>query len=570
VPADGAPPGSRQVRNGSRLIGVMMVHASQAPRTNGCAIDRASDFLALVVLAAVVVIALSTFRDYGLGWDDYTHSEFADRVIAMYVSGFRDTGALTFVNLHMYGSGFDVLAALMHKVLPFGLFETRRLAGAAVGLVGLAAAWRAGRRVGGPVAGLATLVLLAACPVFHGHMFMNPKDAPFAVAMIVLVLALVRLADEYPEPAPRTLAFFGVGAGLAIGTRVLGGIGAIYAFAGLVPLLAADIKATGARDAIRRLGRFSLRLLPSFLLGYLVMGVLWPWSVLSPLNPFRALVYFSKFFEKPWKELFDGALIAVPDMPWTYLPTLFAFKLPEIFSVLACIGVVLAVAEQTRAGVPARRRSAMLIVAFAAFFPLALAMVTHPALYNGVRHFIFVVPPMAVLGGAAFAWMFEWLNARARAAALALSLACVAGLLLPVEQMIRLHPYQYTYFNHAAGTVRAADNRFMLDYWGLSLKQASEALRAKIAERGEAPPAGRKWKVAVCGPQRPAQVALGPEFDIGWESSGADFAMLIDEFYCRRLDAPIIAEIERAGVVFARVHDLRGRDVPTLLSIPAP
>jgi len=31
--------------------------------------------------------------------------------------------------------------------------------------------------------------------------------------------------------------------------------------------------------------------------------------------------------------------------------------------------------------------------------------------------------------------------------------------------MIRLHPYQYTHFNHIAGTVRSADNLFMLDYW---------------------------------------------------------------------------------------------------------
>jgi hypothetical protein len=31
-------------------------------------------------------------------------------------------------------------------------------------------------------------------------MFMNPKDAPFAVAMVILMLGLVRLAEEYPRP----------------------------------------------------------------------------------------------------------------------------------------------------------------------------------------------------------------------------------------------------------------------------------------------------------------------------------------------------------------------------------
>ena len=29
---------------------------------------------------------------------------------------------------------------------------------------------------------------------------MNPKDAPFAVSMVILILGLVRLAEEYPTP----------------------------------------------------------------------------------------------------------------------------------------------------------------------------------------------------------------------------------------------------------------------------------------------------------------------------------------------------------------------------------
>jgi hypothetical protein len=118
--------------------------------------------------------------------------------------------------------------------------------------------------------------------------------------------------------------------------------------------------------------------------------------------------------------------------------------------------------------------------------------------------------------------------------------------------------------------VRAADQRYTLDYWGLAFKQASDDLRAHIAARGETPPVGRKWKVAVCGPQRPAQVGLGPDFSIGWESAGADFAMTLGEFYCRKLDAPVIFEIKRDNVVYARVYDIRGWNIPSLLSIPAP
>ena len=532
--------------------------------------ERTCDDLAMLVLAVVALIAGLTFRDYGLGWDDYTHAEYADLLLRMYGSGFKDTGALSFANLYMYGGGFDMVAALLHKVIPLELFETRRLLGAIVGVIGLAVTWRLGRRVGGPLAGLTTLLLLALCPTYYGHMFMNPKDAPFAVAMVILMLGLVRLAEEYPQPSPRTILIVGLGAGLSIGSRILGGLALVYALAGFVPLLMEEVRTHRAREAAHRFLHVVYVLLPGLVLGYLVMGLIWPWSIMEPANPFHALTYFSHFFEKPWKEMFDGALVSVPDMPWSYLPTLFALQLPEVLLGLAIAGVVGTFVVLPRGDVTARRKTILLMLTLAATLPLVIAMVKRPALYNGIRHFIFVIPPMTVLAGTAFAWGMNWLKENRRSWQPAAVAIFAFGLLLPLGEMIRLHPYQYTHFNHIAGTVRSADNLFMLDYWGLALKQASDGLREEIAERQEAPPHGRKWKVAVCGPQRPAQVALGPDFTIGWDSHAADFAMTLGEFYCKGLTAPVLVEIKRDDVVFARVYDIRGRSISSLLAIPAP
>jgi len=533
-------------------------------------VERTCDDLAMLVLAAVAVIAGLTFRDYGLGWDDYTHAEYADLLLRMYGSGFRDTAALSFANLYMYGGGFDMVAALLHKIIPLELFETRRLLGAIVGVIGLAVTWRLGRRVGGPLAGLASLLLLALCPIFYGHMFMNPKDAPFAVAMIILMLGLVRLAEEYPQPSPRTILIVGLGAGLSLGCRVLGGLALVYAMLGFTPLFLEELRTEGVREAARRFAHVVYVLLPGLVFGYLVMGLIWPWSIMEPGNPFEALTYFSHFFEKPWKEMFDGAIVSVPDMPWSYLPTLFALQLPEVMLVLMGGAVFSTFAMLPRSEVPARRKTIMLMLTLAATLPLAIAMVKRPALYNGIRHFVFVIPPMAVLGGVAFAWVMERLRANHRTWQPVMLATFCFGLALSLAEMIRLHPYQYTHFNHIAGTVRGADDRFMLDYWGLALKQASDELREQLVERQEVPPANRKWKVAVCGPQRPAQVALGPDFTIGWDSNAADFAMTLGEFYCKGLTAPVMVEIKRDDVVFARVYDIRGRSISSLLSIPAP
>jgi hypothetical protein len=533
-------------------------------------VERTCDDLAIFVLAAVALIASLTFRDYGLGWDDYTHAEYADLLLRMYGSGFKDTGALSFANLYMYGGGFDMAAALLHKVIPLELFETRRLLGAVVGVIGLAVTWRLGRRVGGPLAGLVALLLLALCPTFYGHMFMNPKDAPFAVAMVILMLGLVRLAEEYPQPSPRTVLIVGLGAGLSIGSRVLGGLALVYALVGFMPLFVEEIHTHSAREAAHRLLHVVYVLVPGLILGYLAMGLIWPWSIMQPGNPLQAVTYFSHFFEKPWKEMFDGALVSVPDMPWSYLPTLFALQLPEVLLGLLTAGVVGTFMSLSRSDVPGRRKTILLMLTLAAMLPLLIAMLKRPALYNGIRHFIFVIPPMTVLAGTAFARGMTWLKENRRSWQPAAMAVFSFGLLLPLGEMIRLHPYQYTHFNHIAGTVRAADDLYMLDYWGLALKQASDGLREEINERQEVPPHGRKWKVAVCGPQRPAQVALGPDFTIGWDSHAADFAMTLGEFYCKGLTAPVLVEIKRDDVVFARVYDIRGRSISSLLSIPAP
>ena len=230
-------------------------------------VERTCDDLALFVLGVVAIVAGLTFDDYGLGWDDYTHAEYADLLLRMYGSGFKDQAALSFANLYMYGGGFDMAAALLHKAIPLELFETRRLLGAIVGLIGLAITWRIARRVGGPLAGLAALLLLALCPTFYGHMFMNPKDAPFAVAMLVLMLGLVRLAQEYPSPSPRTILIVGLGAGLSIGCRILGGLALVYAAAGFLPLFVEEFRKQGAREAVHRFAHVVYVLLPGLAFG---------------------------------------------------------------------------------------------------------------------------------------------------------------------------------------------------------------------------------------------------------------------------------------------------------------
>jgi len=530
--------------------------------------SRWPDRLAWAVLALVAVVAALTFRDYGLGWDDYTHSQYGELLLALYTSGLRDTRALSFVNLYLYGGGFDMAAALLAKILPFDLFETRRLAGAAVGLIGLFLTWRIGRRAGGPQAGALALILLATCPLYYGHMFINPKDAPFAVAMAVFLLGLVRLLEEYPRPSATTLGIVGLGFGLSIGSRIMAGFGVIVAVLSIGLLMLIESRYRGPRAALVSLRRLLLALMPAAVLAYAVMGLVWPWGVAHPLNPLRAIEVFSHFFEKPWHELYGGERITPPDMPRSYVPVLMGLKLPEIFSLLAGAGLAGALVAACRSALTPRTRAVLLALALAAVLPVAVTVMARPAMYNGIRHFVFVLPPLAVAGGLAGAWIAGHAARVGPLASRVLAVVFAAGVALPVIGMVRLHPFEYAAYNQLIGGVRGAEPLYMLDYWGLAFKQAGNALRDRLAARGDAPPAGRKWKIAVCGPHPPAQIALGPTFEPTWDPKGADFALALGAFYCARLDAPILSEVVRDGVSFARAYDLRGRTVSDIFTVP--
>ena len=240
-------------------------------------------------------------------------------------------------------------------------------------------------------------------------------------------------------------------------------------------------------------------------------------------------------------------------MPRSYVPTLMALKLPELMLVLGLGGVAGAAIAVVRDGRDdsTGRRAALLATVLAATLPVLITIAARPAMYNGIRHFVFVMPPFAVLGGLAGAWILQRLKRRGRAAMVTFAIVLGLGIASPVVELVRLHPFEYTHFNRIAGGVAGTRPLFMLDYWGLSLTQASRRLLTFVTEHNEKPAAG-SWKVAVCGPHPSVNVALGEGYETTWDPKGADFAMMLGEFYCRKLDAPVLFEIVREGVVYAR------------------
>ncbi|WP_199902078.1 glycosyltransferase family 39 protein, partial [Azospirillum sp. B506] len=253
-------------------------------------IGRRWDIAAAMGLLVLLVLVAVTFRQYGISNDEEVQHVYGAKLIDWYRSGFTDDSAFSYKNLYLYGGLFDMAAVALAPLLPFDPYETRHLLCALTGVAGIAVVWADGRRLAGPRAGFLAGALLALCGPWYGGLFNHTKDVPFAVLMMAAVALLLRLAGQMPRPRLGTVLGFGAAAGLALGIR----IGALLLVGYAAAMLAGWVLIGGVSVArLRDAGRGALRLLPALPLAYGLMALFWPWGVLDPLNPLRALADFS-------------------------------------------------------------------------------------------------------------------------------------------------------------------------------------------------------------------------------------------------------------------------------------
>src|SRR5205085_1014538 len=125
-----------------------------------------------------------------------------------------------------------------------------------------------------------------------------------------------------------------------------------------------------------------------------------------------------------------------------------------------------------------RRRLETGFIAFTAAFPVICHVVAHGPAFTGLRHFMFVVPPLAVLAGIGFSALIDMLAVRRVVFAAAAALALMAGFGSDAVTLVRLHPYEYLYYNDLVGGLQGAARRNETDYWVNVMPEAVEKLEA--------------------------------------------------------------------------------------------
>ncbi len=512
---------------------------------------RSSLFL---FLAALLLVAL-TFDDYGVTWDEPFHVKYGERILRYFTSGLEDTEAVHRSNLRYYGGFFDLAGALAERVLPFGVYETRHLLGALLGLLGAFGCWTLARALGGTRCALLAAFLLLLTPRWWGHGFVNPKDIPFAAGYVWSLYCITRAVPALPAIPPRLAVVTGLAIGATLALRV-GGV-VLFAYLGLAMAiqLAHHLWSRGFEVGFATLRRQLLSLAMVAAPAFSLMLLFWPFAQQRPIRaPLEALVLTSRFV---WRGtvLFEGRDLHVTEIPRRYMIEWLAITLPEIVLLGLALGLAIVLARAAKGEIRphSEKTQTLALVVLAAVFPVGYIALRRPIVYDGMRHVLFVLPLLAAL--AALALDFTFARLGPRAAKVVLGLGGVY-LLVHLAILMGLHPHEYVYFNRLVGGLEGAYGRFETDYWGGSYREAVELLVDRLESETQAPPP--PYRVYLCSNPVSATYFFPSYLSHTRREDDADFLIATTRFRCHEsLEGEVFAVVERFGAPLTFVKDRR-------------
>ncbi len=165
------------------------------------------------------------------------------------------------------------------------------------------------------------------------------------------------------------------------------------------------------------------------------------------------------------------------------------------------------------------------------------------ALYDNFRQLLFTLPAMFVVAGFSIEAIFSKIKRSWIRVLLIIALA-----LSGVYASIKLHPYEYVYYNSFIGGAEGAFRRFEMDYWRTSYRELALEVN-QIA--------GDVEKIAIVGdstflPYAREDLIITRNQDANLDKFGG-YAVLTSRWDSDSLypDAQIIKSVERDGALFS-------------------
>jgi hypothetical protein len=449
-------------------------------------------FPILLLLAALLLAGLFTFGDYGLSWDEPLFYDYAESIQGAY-QGWDKLDESVYGRSPADHKNRGPAYLLLAQPLVDGLLAIGLDLAAAWHLVNFVVFYLVGAtffywlmlRWVSPLAAIFSTAFFVFQPLIWGHAFINPKDTifmAFFIASVYLGLRWVDWLSRSSRPGNWLLlqkVFWpAIVFGFTISVRILAPL------AGLIVLLYALL--TLKKSFWARANLVSMFLFAT--LAFVAMLVTWPYLWANPLTRLYEVIALMSAHPASILVLFEAQLYPAYELPWTYLPKLLVITLTEPTWLLFALGLAGALWKKSE-----WKSLGLMFLWF--LIPFLYVVLQRPPLSDNFRHFLFMLPPVFIFGGIGFDRIL-WAVSKIQLAVFGnqplnlerlplrhgfasqgrLFNIFLAGiLLLPgIWGIVRLHPYQYTYYNSLPSkTYRVYEN----DYWLTCYKEAIEWVR---------------------------------------------------------------------------------------------
>lgn len=424
------------------------------------------------------------FKDYGIPFDEPVQMEIG-YVNYRYIR--QGDPALLSYGSPYHGSIIEILLLLFSSLslLP------RHLAIFLLFVCGLIMFYFLSRRIfHNPWMGLLAAGILAISPRIFADAFYNSKDIPLLVAFIAAILTLLLLSDRLAKKHNWQnifvlLVLHASASAVLIGIRVAG-IAIIPLTLFLVFITLVD---TPTFWKLRLLITFGYLILTAGLV-ILLMPILWhnPWGEF--VNAFSEMANFPY----PGTVLFMGNSYSAGNIPWQYLPVWIGITTP----IIVLTGILPGILDWSgsilnKLGWRRKSKNDPVVKFFDSevlvwavvmgwlVIPVSAIYIFHSTIYDGWRQMFFIYPAIVLISLRGLKALYKWLMHFTKYSISLRIAACfllLVGLAEPIWFMVRYHPFENVYFNVFSGDPSTLRQRFDLDYWGLSYKQAIDFILA--------------------------------------------------------------------------------------------
>jgi hypothetical protein len=419
-------------------------------------------YLGIILLVVACVIALISYDEYGISWDEAIQRETGK---ISYEYAFSDSQDLLKWKDRDYGVAFELPLIIIEKALDLrdsrSIFLIRHLVTHFFFLISaffcfLLIDFLYKNKL------LATIgfLLIVLHPRLYAHSFFNTKDIPF---MSMFLICLYFNAVAFRKKQNKYFFLLGIGVGLLINLRIIG----MLLFSLIPFFLMIDLFKEKNYEVNIKLGLIFI------FTTIATLYISWPFLWINPLENFVFAFQNMSKFRWAGTVLFNGQFIKATELSWDYILRWFSITTPICYLIAGLLGSILLVFHFFKK--PSiylsnckQRNNLFFLICF--LFPVVIVIAIHSVLYDGWRQLYFIYPGFVLLCIYGLNFLYE------KSMKKLVVISSFITFIFIGFFMVKSHPFQHVYFNEFVDTKSPEYLRkqFELDYWGTSYKQSLE------------------------------------------------------------------------------------------------